>query len=199
MNICINIPKTPIKDICGYRRERTNKQTELTNFTLPLFENGKVKRHSTFKIGSSINQYILTSAHTQRAPSYVRWFVNEKHATVAYEYFILKYTFISIKMVTELALYNPIIHSRMGSTNPSWCIGPAMLYGWCVFRNNGSTTSFKANPMQTENGAHRVVTAAAGSIGNRSAGIVYDPVAGAFCKQKIGRESCTSFRSVYCL
>ena len=55
MNISINITKTPIKDICGYRRERTNKETELTNFTRPLFESGKVKRHSTFKIVSSID------------------------------------------------------------------------------------------------------------------------------------------------
>lgn len=55
MSIPRNIPKTPIKDICGYRYERTNKQTELSNFTPPLFENGKVKRLSTFKIVSSIN------------------------------------------------------------------------------------------------------------------------------------------------
>jgi len=88
-------------------------------------------------------------------------------------------------MVTELTLNNPIIQSRMATVDPSWCIGPAMVYGWRTFRNNGPAASFKANPMYTENGAHGGVTAAAGNIGNRTAGIVYYSVVGTFCNYKI--------------
>jgi len=84
-------------------------------------------------------------------------------------------------MVAKLTLNNPIIHSRMATTDPSRCIGSAVVYGRCAFGNNGPATSFKANPIYTENGAYRVVTAAAGSIENRTTGIVYDFVVGAFC------------------
>ena len=88
-------------------------------------------------------------------------------------------------MVTEFTLDNPIIYSRMATTDPSRRIGPAVVYGWWVFRNNGAAASFKANPVYTENGAHGGVTASAGSIGNGTAGIVYDSVVGAFCNYKI--------------
>ena len=83
-------------------------------------------------------------------------------------------------MVAEFTLNNPIIHSWIATTDPSRCIGPAMVYGWWAFRNNGPASSFKANPIYAENGAHRVVTSVAGIIGNRTAWIVYDLVVGAF-------------------